>query len=58
MMTDTSDPYPQKTKPRIPRIMLWTDRKSMEEFLDNPLDKELHKLFEQLNREWNQRRSP
>ena len=50
MMTDTSDPYPQKTKPRIPRIMLWTDRKSMEEFLDNPLDKELHKLFEQLNK--------
>ena len=48
-MTDNADSYPSKTKPRIPRIMLWTDRKSINEFLDNPLDQELHKLFEQLN---------
>lgn len=49
-MTDNADSYPSKTKPRIPRVMLWTDRKSMDEFLDNPLDQELHKLFEQLNK--------
>ena len=50
MMNDTADSYHPKTKPRIPRIMLWTDKKSMDEFLDNPLDKELYKLFEQLNK--------
>ena len=35
MMNDTADSYHPKTKPRIPRIMLWTDKKSMDEFLDN-----------------------